>query len=112
MLQPSVAHREQLALQIATHHETPEMASAVVACGLSSSIAPAAQFDVYILTGQSNSLGTTGDSDTLPNPGVDPADANIVTGEFEKRFWPLVDELKAKLDSARDKAEDKSNNTE
>lgn len=56
----------------------------VVACGLSSSIAPAAQFDVYILTGQSNSLGTTGDSDTLPNPGVDPADANT------RLFWSNV----------------------
>ncbi len=35
---------------------------------------PAVEYDVYILTGQSNSLGTTGSGDTLPATGADPAD--------------------------------------
>ncbi len=40
----------------------------------------AVEYDVYILTGQSNSLGTTGSGDTLPAPGVEPADGQ--TGFF------------------------------
>lgn len=37
--------------------------------------APAAEVEVYILTGQSNMLGTTAADDPQPAPGKDPADA-------------------------------------
>jgi len=49
-----------------------------------SGAARAVDYDVYILTGQSNSLGTTGSGDTLPAPGVDPADGQTAF------FWSNV----------------------
>jgi lysophospholipase L1-like esterase len=44
----------------------------------------AAHFKVFILTGQSNSLGTTNGAETDPSPGSDPADARV------KFFWHNV----------------------
>ncbi len=46
--------------------------------------ARAVEHDVYILTGQSNSLGTTGSGDTLMAPGADPADGQTAF------FWSNV----------------------
>lgn len=54
------------------------------ACGAIVPCVRAVQYDVYILTGQSNSLGTTGSGDTLPLPGSDPTDADT------KFFWSNV----------------------
>lgn len=48
------------------------------------SVAEAVEYDVYILTGQSNSLGTTGSGDTLPSPGVHRADGQTAF------FWSNV----------------------
>lgn len=53
----------------------PALAAVITAAG-----AAAVEYDVYILTGQSNSLGTTGSGDTLAAPGTDLADGQ--TGFF------------------------------
>lgn len=62
-------------------------AALLVVVGLTAPIpsARAATHDVYILTGQSNSLGTTSSSDAVPMPGANPADAQTAF------FWSNVD---------------------
>ena len=45
------------------------------------SLLPAAHIDLFVLTGQSNSLGTTAGGEADVSPGVDPADAQV------KFFW-------------------------
>ena len=45
------------------------------------SLLPAAHVDLYVLTGQSNSLGTTAGGEADVSPGIDPADAQV------KFFW-------------------------
>jgi hypothetical protein len=49
-------------------------AAVFLASGLGLPVCLAVEYDVYILTGQSNSLGTTGSGDTLVAPGADAAD--------------------------------------
>jgi hypothetical protein len=49
-------------------------AAVFLASELGLPVCPAVEYDVYILTGQSNSLGTTGSGDTLAVPGADAAD--------------------------------------
>ena len=48
------------------------------------SIADAGHFKVFILTGQSNSIGTTNCAETDISPGTDPADSRV------KFFWSNV----------------------
>jgi sialidase-1 len=48
-----------------------------LAAGLLSSAAQAAHFKLFVLTGQSNSLGTTAGGEADPSPGSDPADAKV-----------------------------------
>ena len=53
---------------------------ALVVATVAAPAVSAVEYDVYILTGQSNSLGTTGSGDARPAPGADPADGQ--TGFF------------------------------
>jgi hypothetical protein len=53
--------------------------------------APAAHFKVFVLTGQSNSLGTTNGTETDLSPGIDAADARV------KFFWHNVADASTSL---------------
>lgn len=57
---------------------TAALAAGLVAFGMPT--VPGVEYDVYVLTGQSNSLGTTGSGDSLAAPGVEAADGQ--TGFF------------------------------
>lgn len=56
--------------------------------------APAAHYKVFVLTGQSNSLGTTNGTETDVSPGGDPADARV------KFFWHNVADAGTSLGSS------------
>lgn len=60
----------------------PTMAVCVLL--LAPAVGLAVEYDVYILTGQSNSLGTTGSGDSLMSPGADEVDGQTAV------FWSNV----------------------
>ncbi|MDG2470035.1 MAG: hypothetical protein P8M80_12200 [Pirellulaceae bacterium] len=51
---------------------------------MASALQAQTSYDVYILTGQSNSLGTTASSESMPSPGTNPADSTT------SLFWSNV----------------------
>ncbi|MFD0895630.1 hypothetical protein KBB96_01515 [Luteolibacter ambystomatis] len=62
----------------------PRFATLLLAFALSSHRASAVHYKLFVLTGQSNSLGTTNAGEADSSPGADPADAHV------KFYWSNI----------------------